>query len=53
MQQESGYCDRCGAVLVGSVQLTVDDGELCEDCVADDKRWSATAARNAERSDGR
>jgi formylmethanofuran dehydrogenase subunit E len=53
MQQEAGHCDRCGAVLAGPAQLTVDDGELCESCVTDDARWRAQALKREAATDGR
>jgi formylmethanofuran dehydrogenase subunit E len=53
MQQESGYCDRCGAVLTTPSQLTVDGEELCAGCVEDDARWSREARKREASTDGR
>lgn len=53
MQEATGHCDRCGVALVGPAQLTVDDGELCESCVADDERWRRQALAREAANDGR
>lgn len=53
MDHEDGYCDRCGAALGPTVQLTFDGLEVCDQCAANEPYQPHRASKPEARDDGR
>lgn len=55
MEHQDGYCDRCGAMLLGVVAwLTFMGEEICHDCATSSLESAVRVARKPEaRDDGR